>query len=181
MKSIVLTGLLSVFLLTACKKDDQVAEKSLEQQKMEFQMRQLEIEKQKLAIEKEKIAYEAQKKADSIAEVQKAKTAAAANNPRPQVIRETHTVYRDRPSQSSNNGSYADNGSSASQGTTQKQGMSKAAKGTIIGTVGGAAAGAIIAKKNRGLGAVIGGVVGGATGYTIGRAGDRKDGRVQPR
>jgi hypothetical protein len=35
--------------------------------------------------------------------------------------------------------------------------MSKAAKGTIIGTVGG------------------------ATGYTIGRAGDRKDGRVQPK
>ncbi|SEV90499.1 YMGG-like Gly-zipper [Chryseobacterium wanjuense] len=182
MKSIVLTGLLSVFLLTACKKDDQVAEKSLEQQKVEFQMRQLEIEKQKLAIEKEKMAYEAQKKADSTVEAQKAKTA-AANNSRPEVIRETHTVYRDRPSQSSGNGTYANNGSSASQGTTttQKKGMSKAAKGTIIGTVGGAAAGAIIAKKNRGLGAVIGGVIGGATGYTIGRAGDRKDGRVQPR
>jgi hypothetical protein len=98
----VLTGLLSVFALTACKKDDQIAEKSLEQQKMEFQMRQLEIEKQKLAIEKEKMAYEAQKKADSIAEVQQAKTAAA--NSKPQVIRETHTVYRDRPSSSSNKG-----------------------------------------------------------------------------
>jgi uncharacterized protein YcfL len=180
MKNIVLTGILSVFMLTACKKDDQVAEKSLDQQKIEFQMRQLEIEKQKLAIEKEKMAYEAQKKADSAVEAQKAKTA-AANNSKPQVIRETHTVYRDRPSQSSSNGNYADNGTSASQGTTtQKKGMSKAAKGTIIGTVGGAAAGAIIAKKNRGLGAVIGGVVGGATGYTIGRAGDRKDGRVQP-
>jgi hypothetical protein len=59
--------------------------------------------------------------------------------------------------------------------------MSKAAKGAIIGTVGGAAAGAIISKKNRALGAVIGGVAGGATGYTIGRAQDRKDGRVQPR
>ncbi|MNY50437.1 hypothetical protein D3C86_1859400 [compost metagenome] len=49
----------------------------------------------------------------------------------------------------------------------------------MIGTVGGAAAGAIISKKNPGLGAVIGGVAGGATGYTIGRANDRKTGRVQ--
>jgi len=181
MKRLVLTGFLSVFLMTACKKDDQVAERSLEQQKMEFQMRQLEIEKQKLAIEKEKMAYEAQKKADSIVEAKNKKAKeAAASNAKPQVIRETKTIYRDRNS-SSSNGNYADNGSSSSQGTTKKKGMSKAAKGTIIGTVGGAAAGAIIAKKNRGLGAVIGGVVGGATGYTIGRAGDRKDGRVQPK
>lgn len=179
MKSIVLTGLLSVFLLTACKKDDQIAEKSLDQQKMEFQMRQLEIEKQKLAIEKEKMAYETQKKADSIADVEKAKTAAA--NSKPQVIRETHTVYRDRPSSSSNNGTYANNGSSASQGTTQKKGMSEAAKGTIIGAVGGAALGAIVNKKSPGAGAAIGGVIGGATGYTLGRAQDRKSGRVQPR
>ncbi len=53
MKKIVLAGFLSVFLITACKKDDRVAEKSLEEQKLEFQARQLEIEKQKLAIEKE--------------------------------------------------------------------------------------------------------------------------------
>ena len=57
--------------------------------------------------------------------------------------------------------------------------MSKAAKGTIIGTVGGAAARAIINKKNRGAGAVIGGIIGGANGYTIGRSQDRRDGRVQ--
>ena len=120
MKRIMLTGLVSVFLLTACKKDDQIAEKSLEQQKIEFQMRQLEIEKQKLAIEKERMAYETQKKADSIAEVQKAKTAAAAAST-PKVIRETRTVYRDRNYNSGSNGSYANNGSSASQGTTQKR------------------------------------------------------------
>lgn len=177
MKNILVAGFLSVFLMTACKKDDRTAEKSLEQQKLEFQARQLEIEKQKLAIEKEKMVYEAQKKADSIAESKKAK-AVAGNNAKPQVIRETRTVYRDREN-SSGNGTYADNGTTTQ--TTQKQGMSKAAKGTIIGTVGGAAAGAIISKKNRGLGAVIGGVVGGATGYTIGRAQDRKDGRVQPK
>lgn len=180
MKKVVLTSFLSIFLLTACKKDNQIAEKSLEQQKIEFQMRQLEIEKQKLAIEKEKMAYEAQKQADSIVEAKKAKEATSSNSSKPQVIRETKTIYRDRES-SGSNGTYANNGTTTSQGTTQKKGMSKAAKGTIIGAVGGAAAGAIIAKKNRGLGAVIGGVVGGATGYTIGRAGDRKDGRVQPK
>ncbi|PKF74446.1 glycine zipper domain-containing protein [Chryseobacterium sp. PMSZPI] len=183
MKKIVLAGFLSVFLITACKKDDRTAEKSLEEQKLEFQAKQLEIEKQKLAIEKEKFVYETQKKADSVAESKKTKAVAAENNSKPRVIRETRTVYRDRSSHSNSggsNGTYADNGS-ASQGTTKKKGMSKAAKGTIIGTVGGAAVGAIVAKKNRGLGAVIGGVVGGATGYTIGRSQDRKDGRVQPR
>lgn len=180
MNKIVLAGILSVFLLTACKKDDRTAEKSLEEQKLEFQARQLDIEKQKLAIEKERLVYEVQKKADSISETKKAK-ATAESNSKPQIIRETRTVYRDRNSNSGNNGAYADNGNSTSQGTTKKKGMSKAAKGTIIGTVGGAAVGAIVAKNNRGLGAVIGGVVGGATGYTIGRSKDRKDGRVQPR
>jgi hypothetical protein len=50
----------------------------------------------------------------------KSKTAAA--NAKPQVIRETRTVYRDRPSQSSgsSNGSYANNGSS--QTTAKKKG-----------------------------------------------------------
>jgi len=177
-----LAGLVSVFALTACKKEDQVAEKSLEQQKIEFQSKQLEIERQKLAIERERFAYEAQKKSDSIAEVHNAKTAAA--NTRPQVVRETKTVYRDRPTSASNsgNGTYTNNGGSRSQGSTatKKKGVSEAAKGTAIGVVSGAALGAIVNKKNRGAGAVIGGVVGGATGYTLGRAQDRKSGRVQP-
>lgn len=176
-KKLFLTGSLSVLMLAACTKDNKVAEKSVEQQKMEFQARQLEIEKQKLAIEKEKIAYETQKKQDSIAEVEKARAAA----PRPQVIRETKTVYvNNTPRQSSSSGNYSNDGAGTTQ-AAQPQGMSKAAKGAIIGTVGGAAAGAIISKKNRALGAVIGGVAGGATGYTIGRSQDRKDGRVQPR
>ncbi len=176
-KNIFLTGALSVLMLTACKKENTVVEKSLDQQKIEFQERQLEIEKQKLAIEKEKMAYESQKKEDSIAEVQVAKAAA-----KPQIIRETKTVYvNNTPRQVASSGSNNGVAQGTNQGTAQKQGMSKAAKGTIIGTVGGAAAGAIISKKNRGLGAVVGGVAGGATGYTIGRAQDRKDGRVQPK
>ena len=177
MKNIVLAGVISIFTLTACKKDDnKVAEKTLEQQKLEFQARQLDIEKQKLAIERERFAYEAQKRTDSIAEVEKAKTAAAA---KPQVIKETKTIYRDAPSSSSGSSSA---GSSSSQGTTaQKKGISEAAKGTAIGVVSGAALGAIVNKKNRGGGAVVGGIIGGATGYTLGRAQDRKSGRVQPK
>lgn len=178
MKNIVLAGVISIFALTACKKDDnKVAEKTLEQQKMEFQVRQLEIEKQKLAIEKERFAYEAQKRTDSIAEVEKTKTAAAA---KPQVIKETKTIYRDTPS-SSNNGSQASNSSSQGTTTAKKKGISEAAKGTAIGVVSGAALGAIVNKKNRGGGAVVGGIIGGATGYTLGRAQDRKSGRVQPK
>lgn len=177
MKNIVLAGLISVFTLSACKKDDnKVAEKTLEQQKMEFQVRQLEIEKQKLAIERERFAYETQKRADSLAEIEKAKVVAAA---KPQVIKETKTIYRDAPSSGSGGSS---SGGSSSQGTTtQKKGISEAAKGTAIGVVSGAALGAIVNKKNRGGGAVVGGIIGGATGYTLGRSQDRKSGRVQPK
>ncbi len=60
---------------------------------------------------------------------------------------------------------------------SQKRGMSKAAKGAVIGGVGGAAAGAVINKKNRGVGAVVGGVLGAGAGYGIGRSKDKKDGR----
>ncbi len=62
--TVFLSGAMSVLLLTACTKDNTVAEKSLDQQKVEFQQRQLEIEQQKLSIEKERMVYETQKKAD---------------------------------------------------------------------------------------------------------------------
>ncbi|MFL5808329.1 MAG: glycine zipper 2TM domain-containing protein [Flavisolibacter sp.] len=79
--------------------------------------------------------------------------------------------------------SNSDNGIASSTGTneaksTAKKGISKAAKGAIIGGVGGAIAGAVINKKNRVAGAIIGGVIGGGGGYAIGRGMDRKDGRV---
>jgi len=56
--------------------------------------------------------------------------------------------------------------------------MSKAAKGAIIGGVGGALVGAAVSKK-KGTGAIIGGVAGAGGGYVIGRSQDKKDGRVQ--
>ena len=71
----------------------------------------------------------------------------------------------------------------ASSGTgtteTEKKGWSKTAKGAVIGGVTGAAAGAVINKKNRGVGAVIGGVTGAAAGAVIGKQMDKKDGRSQ--
>lgn len=179
MKNIMLVGLVSILSFTACNKDKTETTKSLADQKMEFQVRQMEIEKQKLAIEKEKFSYEQQKKSDSIEEVKSANVPVAKTATQPERVR---TVYvNNTPSRSSSNGSYSNSGTSSDNApVAQKKGMSDAAKGTIIGTVGGAAAGAIINKKNRGAGAVIGGVIGGATGYTIGRAKDRKTGRVQP-
>ena len=45
-KTIFLSGAISLISLTACTKDNSIAEKSLDEQKIEFQTRQLEIEKQ---------------------------------------------------------------------------------------------------------------------------------------
>ena len=78
-----------------------------------------------------------------------------------------NTVYSSN-SQSSN---------AAKSSSAAKKGWSHAAKDAVIGGVGGAAAGAIINKKNRGAGAVIGGVIGAAGGYGLGRHKDKKTGR----
>ncbi len=64
--------------------------------------------------------------------------------------------------------------------TTKKKGWSSAAKGAVIGGVVGAGAGILIDKKDA-RGAIIGGVAGAGAGYAIGRANDRKTGRVQPK
>lgn len=56
-----------------------------------------------------------------------------------------------------------------------KKGVSKKAKGAVIGGVGGAVAGRVIAGKNGGTkGAIIGGVTGAAAGGAIGRKKDKK-------
>lgn len=197
MKNIVLTGLVTTLLLASCNKGDQKVEgPTVAQQKLDYQAKQLEIEKQKLAIEKEKFAFEQEKKADSLDKAKKTAVAASSvaagkanyagnTNYTPRKKRTKRSSYSGN---SGYNGGYANNGSSGNSGYTnagvqqpQKRGMSSAAKGTIIGTVGGAAAGALISKGNRGAGAVIGGILGAGAGYAIGRANDRKTGRVQPR
>lgn len=56
----------------------------------------------------------------------------------------------------------------------QDRKVSSSAKGAIIGGLGGAAAGALINKKNRVVGGAVGGVAGGGLGYAIGRNADNK-------
>lgn len=57
----------------------------------------------------------------------------------------------------------------------ERRKWSPQAKGTVIGAGTGAAAGAIIHKRDRVLGGVVGGVVGGAAGYAIGKHKDNKN------
>ncbi len=55
-----------------------------------------------------------------------------------------------------------------------RKGWSPQAKGAVIGGLGGAAAGAIINKRNRAVGGVVGGVAGAGVGYAIGKHTDNK-------
>ncbi len=72
--------------------------------------------------------------------------------------------------------SQAATGSGAATEAPAKKGWSSAAKGTLIGAGAGAIAGGIIGHNI--TGAAIGAAAGGGTGYLIGRAKDRKTGRV---
>lgn len=55
-----------------------------------------------------------------------------------------------------------------------RKGLSHGAKDAIIGGVGGGVVGALIDKKNRGVGGAIGAAVGAAAGFGIGHAKDKK-------
>ncbi len=59
----------------------------------------------------------------------------------------------------------------------EKKGISDAAKGAVIGGVGGAVAGAVIGRN--GKGAAVGAVIGAAGGYIIGRKKDKQSGRIE--
>ncbi len=85
---------------------------------------------------------------------------------------------RQRSSTSTNNNSTANNSGGGTYSTqpAPRRGISKAAKGAIIGGVGGAVIGGVIGKNAKG--AIIGGAAGAAGGYIIGRGKDRRDGRV---
>ncbi|SMB88464.1 17 kDa surface antigen [Hymenobacter roseosalivarius DSM 11622] len=56
----------------------------------------------------------------------------------------------------------------------ERKPWSPQAKGAVIGGVGGAAAGAIINKRNRPVGGVVGGVAGAGVGYAIGKRTDNR-------
>ncbi len=86
--------------------------------------------------------------------------------------------YGNSTSTSTNNNSTVNNSGSGNYPTqpTRRRGISKAAKGAIIGGVGGAVIGGVIGKNAKG--AIIGGAAGAAGGYILGRSKDRKDGRI---
>lgn len=99
-------------------------------------------------------------------------TEAAASRSNNKTPATTRKVSR---SASTSNAGTSDNQTTAVQ-PVQKKGWSKAAKGAVIGGVGGAVVGAVVSKKKV-KGAVIGGVVGAAGGYILGRSKDKKEGR----
>ncbi|HTN37956.1 MAG TPA: YMGG-like glycine zipper-containing protein [Arachidicoccus sp.] len=74
-------------------------------------------------------------------------------------------------------GSVSDNESYAGKAepAPKKKKFSNASKDALIGAGSGAVLGAVISKKNRGLGAVIGAAVGGGAGYGIGKHKDNKE------
>ena len=95
------------------------------------------------------------------------------------VAHKNTAVRRER----ANNGDYSpasnQTGNDVSQqATPQKKGLSAAAKDAAIGGAAGIATGAIIDKNNRIVGGLIGGIIGSGAGYLIGRARDRKTGRI---
>lgn len=94
-------------------------------------------------------------------------------------IEKKQAAERAAAAQATQSGSYSSAASNSAKAPEKPQGLSKAAKGAIIGGVAGAATGAIIDKNKRARGAIIGGAAGAGVGYTIGRAGDRKSGRVE--
>lgn len=101
-----------------------------------------------------------------------APAAPVATAPTRTIVRRTHT----------NN--YYSNGNASQPATVyqqpapqRKRGWSAKAKGALIGAGTGAAAGAIIDRKNRGAGAVIGGLIGAGAGTGAGAIIDHKKGR----
>ena len=92
--------------------------------------------------------------------------------------RTTSTRQRSSSSTSTNNSSASNNSGNGTYSSqpARRTGISKAAKGAIIGGVGGAVLGGVIGKNAKG--AIIGGAAGAAGGYIIGRGKDRRDGRV---
>jgi hypothetical protein len=111
-------------------------------------------------------------------------TAASRNAGNTAPTRSNNNSSASSNNNSGSNNSTASSGSSSNTGTSTapapapaKKGVSKAAKGAIIGGVGGAIIGGVATKS--GKGAIIGGVVGAAGGYIIGRGKDKKDGRVK--
>ncbi len=107
----------------------------------------------------------------------KAVTNPVENRPVVSSPKQTSTVNNSGAGSSGGSGSNTSN-EAAPAPVKRDKGWSDAAKGTAIGAGSGAVLGAVVAKNDRGKGAVIGTVVGAGAGYIIGRHRDKKSGRV---
>ncbi len=101
------------------------------------------------------------------------------STPKPKSAAQPAAASNSGTSDVANTGTMSNESAEAAKALEEKKGMSKAAKGAIIGGVGGAVAGAVINKKNRTAGAVVGAVIGAGGGYVVGRQADKKDGRIE--
>ncbi|WP_293309018.1 YMGG-like glycine zipper-containing protein [Pedobacter sp. UBA5917] len=167
MKKILVVIALSTSVLFACNNKAK-EEAALKQQQAEKQLA-IKAVKDSLRLDSFNKAaaakVEQEKEAKHQAELAAARRAGAASS----------RSYASSGSGGSSSGAYG-----GTQPTAKKKGWSDAAKGAVIGGVGGAVGGALIDKK-KGRGAIIGGLVGAGGGYLIGRGEDRKSGRVQPK
>ncbi|RBQ03208.1 YMGG-like glycine zipper-containing protein [Pedobacter miscanthi] len=167
MKKILVVIALSTSVLFACNNKAK-EEAALKQQEAEKQLA-IKAVKDSLRLDSFNKAaaakIEQEKEAKHQAELAAARRAGAASS----------RSYASSGSGGSSSGAYG-----GTQPTAKKKGWSDAAKGAVIGGVGGAVGGALIDKK-KGRGAIIGGLVGAGGGYLIGRGEDRKSGRVQPK
>ncbi|WP_343532485.1 YMGG-like glycine zipper-containing protein [Pedobacter sp.] len=155
MKNILAIVAIGATVLASCGKSD----------------KQIELEKQQAIVKyKDSIKLDSFKRAEVEAEKRK--------------VEERHqaelAAARRSASSSYSSGRTVTTSSAGVTTTTQakKKGWSDAAKGTAIGA-GVGALGGILIDKNNARGAIIGGLAGAGAGYAIGRAEDRKSGRVQ--
>ncbi len=118
--------------------------------------------KQQALLEEQARVQAEQHRTDSIEAIRKAEARAESRAERRTYTTMSQNAQLDAPAEAA---------------PAKKKGWSDAAKGTLIGAGAGALGGALI-DPNHGRGAIIGTLVGGGAGYAIGRAKDRKTGRV---
>ncbi|RYZ30106.1 MAG: glycine zipper 2TM domain-containing protein [Sphingobacteriales bacterium] len=177
----------SIALMASCSSTE------LKEKEIALKMQQNTIDSMKMEMAKKQIVdsmNEMNRMQFTIPQVvEPAAVAAVAAAPVRKAVTRKSSARRSSSSRSAStsgysSGSYAGNSSSAAPVyqeapvvAPQKRGWSAKAKGAVIGAGTGAAAGAIINKRNRVAGAVIGGVLGAGAGTGIGAIIDKKNGR----
>lgn len=154
MKNILAVIAIGATVLVSCGKSD----------------KQVELEKQQAIVEyRDSIRLDSFKRAEVEAEKRRVEERHQA---------ELAAARRSASSSYSSGGTVTTSSAGVTTTPAKKKGWSDAAKGTAIGAGVGALGGVLI-DKNNARGAIIGGLAGAGAGYAIGRAEDRKSGRVQ--